>query len=120
MEPELFDKWVAALRSNDFKQTQHHLCNDSGFCCLGVLCEIALLDKSGIPLPKETDGASVAIQYIYEGNGDFYELPEAFRCHIGISSELQEELITLNDEKEYTFAMIANYLENNREKFVKN
>lgn len=40
MNPEVKAKWIAALRSGDYKQTQYHLRDDYGFCCLGVLCDI--------------------------------------------------------------------------------
>lgn len=35
-------KWVAALRSGEFKQGRHrlHLIQENSHCCLGVLCEL--------------------------------------------------------------------------------
>ena len=42
IDPDLKAKWVAALRSGDYKQGQHYLKTpDDTYCCLGVLCEIA-------------------------------------------------------------------------------
>ncbi len=41
MNKEIADKWVAALRSRKYQQTKSVLKTMSGFCCLGVLCEIA-------------------------------------------------------------------------------
>ena len=32
---ELHKKWVEALRSGEYKQTQSKLHNEEGFCCLG-------------------------------------------------------------------------------------
>ena len=40
MKPEIKDKWVAALRSGRYKQTNHVLQSEGGFCCLGVLCDL--------------------------------------------------------------------------------
>lgn len=40
MKPEIQEKWVAALRSGDYKQTAGHLKDGGGFCCLGVLTDI--------------------------------------------------------------------------------
>ena len=37
---EIFKKWIAALRSGKYKQTQFHMKKDGCFCALGVLCEI--------------------------------------------------------------------------------
>ncbi len=33
--------WVAALESGEYEQDQGQLRTDGGFCCLGVLCEVA-------------------------------------------------------------------------------
>jgi hypothetical protein len=37
---EIKAKWVAALRSGEYKQIKGNLKTSSGYCCLGVLCEI--------------------------------------------------------------------------------
>jgi hypothetical protein len=43
---ELKDKWVEALRSDQYPQGSHVLRNKAGgFCCLGVLCD--LIDPQG-------------------------------------------------------------------------
>lgn len=51
-------KWVAALRSGEYKQAQNQLRTDEGYCCLGVACELALeagaissYNPEGISLP---------------------------------------------------------------------
>ena len=38
-------KWVKALRSGKYEQTQSYLYYDGAFCCLGVLCEVAGLER---------------------------------------------------------------------------
>jgi hypothetical protein len=40
MNPEIKAKWVEALRSGKYSQTQHVLRNENGMCCLGVLADI--------------------------------------------------------------------------------
>jgi len=40
MNPQIKQKWVSALRSGDYQQTQEHLRTEDGFCCLGVLCDL--------------------------------------------------------------------------------
>ena len=37
-------KWVAALRSGEFKQGEGYLNNKGTHCCLGILCELALIE----------------------------------------------------------------------------
>lgn len=51
MNPEIKEKWIAALRSGDYKQGKSYLAKKGvdgviRYCCLGVLCEIAV--KEGI------------------------------------------------------------------------
>ena len=41
MNPTIKQKWISALRSGSYKQTNSKLRNSSeGYCCLGVLCDI--------------------------------------------------------------------------------
>lgn len=48
MNAQLKAKWVEALRSGKYLQTQHQLKDDVGFCCLGVLCDIQGADFEAI------------------------------------------------------------------------
>lgn len=40
MNPEIKEKWVAALRSGKYMQGAHCLRIGDNFCCLAVLCDI--------------------------------------------------------------------------------
>jgi hypothetical protein len=40
MNPQIKQKWVSALRSGKYQQTQRRLHDENGFCCLGVLCDL--------------------------------------------------------------------------------
>jgi hypothetical protein len=40
MNPQIKQKWVSALRSGEYQQGQLYLRTNSGFCCLGVLCDL--------------------------------------------------------------------------------
>jgi hypothetical protein len=40
MKADIKTKWVAALRSGDYQQTDAVLRLDSHYCCLGVLCDL--------------------------------------------------------------------------------
>lgn len=45
MNQEIKERWVTALRSGDYEQGTARLnTNDEKFCCLGVLCELAVAD----------------------------------------------------------------------------
>lgn len=41
MTPELKTKWIEALRSGAYQQDKYKFKTKIGYCCLGVLCEIA-------------------------------------------------------------------------------
>lgn len=40
MNPEIKSKWLAALRSGEYKQGKGQLRKEDNFCCLGVLCDL--------------------------------------------------------------------------------
>lgn len=40
MNPEVKEKWVAALRSDEYDQGKNLLRFEGKFCCLGVLCDL--------------------------------------------------------------------------------
>jgi hypothetical protein len=76
MNPVVKGLWLKALRSNHFPQWKGGLRSDAGYCCLGVLCEVAV--RAGvIPEPVYNDGC-----YTYQGNGDV--LPVAVVAWAGV------------------------------------
>lgn len=40
MNKRIKREWIKALRSGEYEQTRRRLCDDTGFCCLGVLWDI--------------------------------------------------------------------------------
>lgn len=59
MNEEIKIRWVNALESGDYPQVTGRLANDLGFCCLGVLCEIAVQDQVVIKRPDRDSGYGV-------------------------------------------------------------
>jgi len=55
-------KWVEALRSGDYEQGDYALRSASGFCCLGVAC-----DMVGVEWKADRDGC-----YTTEAGNDFF------------------------------------------------
>lgn len=45
MNPDVKQKWIAALRSGDYKQTREQLRRKNSYCCLGVLTDLYDKDK---------------------------------------------------------------------------
>lgn len=99
-------KWVAALRSGEFKQAQRKLATKDGFCCLGVACVLA--EKDGLSLPDD-----------WKDRGS---LPWTICRWLGLRTgwgqygpALENELTRDNDKKDKTFAEIAGIIESEPE-----
>lgn len=106
MNKDIADRWVAALRSGEYKQTQKTLRRlDNSYCCLGVLCEIL-----------ETPCEARTRTYAYDDSVDF--LPNSVRIAAGMNSTIGQyhkdgygfDLATTNDDGA-SFAEIANIIE---------
>lgn len=87
MNEEIKLRWISALRSGEYNQTESRLGDGTGYCCLGVLCEIAVQD--GI-ITKEPDPESVAV-YTWVDDAGFPHseealLPTPVRDWAGLSS----------------------------------
>jgi hypothetical protein len=105
MKQEIKDKWVAALRSEEYEQGKHHLKNDDKFCCLGVLCDIH---------SKETGTEWVKHNYLKHGA----YLPKIVMSWSGLKKaipivnvdKIKKDLAELNDSGS-TFLKIADLIE---------
>ena len=86
-------KWIAALKSGDFKQGKGQLRHRDNYCCLGVLCVITGNSKNrGMTdiFPKMGEG-TLSMEFM------------------GLSVKQQDKLATLNDQGK-TFKYIASYI----------
>lgn len=101
MKKEIADKWVAALRSGEYKQgTQrlHALIDffdngrdvQKGHCCLGVLCEVAI--KDGLEIERDAVDTSV----YYDDQDE--DLPHSVMEFTGIRTRIGELVIDGSDE----------------------
>lgn len=112
MNPDIKAQWLQALRSGEYQQGKGFLRRiDNSYCCLGVLCDLAV--KAEIirtPLLK----ASGAM-YGYGDGGSAAGLPDVVRDWAGLKSRLpvagQRELHDLNDRAGFSFAQIADLIE---------
>ncbi len=94
MDKELKAKWVAALRSGEYKQGKTFLRReDNSYCCLGVLLDVAGVDR------KKWDG--MCITPFKGGVGNEY-----------LDSCDASPLANMNDEGK-PFTEIADYIEEN-------
>jgi hypothetical protein len=106
MNPEIKQKWVAALRSGEYKQTTGHLRDETGFCCLGVLCDLHAKENNG----QWEDGHYLSTKDVLP------DTVEKWAGVLGPSPEVMEDddkksmLSELNDGG-MTFARIADLIE---------
>jgi len=110
--PEIKKAWVTALRSGEFKQGKGQLHNreTDTYCCLGVLCEIAV--KSGVNVKQEWMGDCKMF------DGHFGTLPPAIREWSGLEQGgarvwIHDRPLMLTDQNDNyaTFEEIADAIE---------
>lgn len=96
--------WIKALRSGEYKQTTQSLRDSKGFCCLGVLCDLARKD-GGDKWEKDWSG------YLYnDSQGD---LPSSMHSFI-FTPEAKispADLVHMNDTFNKSFKEIADVIE---------
>ena len=94
MKKAIADKWVKALNSGKYAQTEGRLCkngykNDS-FCCLGVLTDLYIQDKHKTTKNgKYTCGWEAETEFnkkIYSFEGETEELPQKVAKWAGMKS----------------------------------
>jgi hypothetical protein len=115
MNPEVKKKWIAALRSGEYKQGKYRLWSYvDTYCCLGVLCDLHA---------KETGNEWV--EHVgHEYLGQRTSLPAAVCKWAGVPTLTgygggitaiidgqPKNLIVLNDADRYSFAQIADVIE---------
>lgn len=106
---EFAEKWVAALRSGEYKQGTRNLLqiDDNGvncYCCIGVTGCIF-----NIPINKIKGYSMMYVKDVIP------ELPKAFEWSQINGNNMIRELTYMNDIDHKTFPEIANWIEENCE-----
>lgn len=119
MNPVIRDQWTAALRSGEYEQAWQALCDGEGYCCLGVLCELARLADVNVPLEYEEDeDEEISGEWRYDGNAEY--LPEPVKVWAGLDDcdplvwtgrRRRQPLAFLNDTEGWSFAQIADAID---------
>jgi hypothetical protein len=119
-------KWVKALRSGDFPQTRHALRNESGYCCLGVACDIFSEELGLDTVRRYINDTKFDTAYDHQSTvlpqnvADFIGLRtregrfSKYRHGVEAEGHEYEALTTLNDDG-VTFEEIADILEDNED-----
>lgn len=98
---EIGQKWIAALRSGEYKQGAGCLRNqDNEFCCLGVLAMITEPERF------EVSNSNPRVYTFYNSVGTLGE--EYFSR---TQFDYEEHLIQMNDKHFDNFSVIADYIE---------
>ena len=117
MNQEIKTRWVEALRCGEYKQGRKALRQEDKFCCLGVLCELAVKDGA---IPKPLPQGS---RYIYgePGNSSSNYLPGKVMDWAGIEnlnwagkyniSEENDGYLASDNDNGKTFEEIASIIE---------
>ena len=132
MNPDVKARWVAALRSGEYGQCQGRLADGKGgYCCLGVLAKV----EGDLVLDQYADGPderwavpdgyggfnayglerNQAMKYGLDWDG-LYVHPAITALDSGKYETPNTQLgifAALNDRAEWSFAQIADYIEEN-------
>lgn len=112
MDAKLKRKWIKALRSGEYDQTQGALCDGgTSFCCLGVLVNI-----QGSYWHENDDGEWFPITP--SGKPQRGNLYPSRPWAAGVPKDAQVKLSNMNDgagheQRPHTFAEIADWIEAN-------
>lgn len=98
-------KWVEALESGEYKQTQNKLAGNGGYCCLGVYAEVSDIDcydkMVGYLGSNETEDYGLAKETYNKLYKTLYPIIDV------------DYLVELNDVKGASFKDIAAYIREN-------
>lgn len=125
VNPEVAQKWADALRSGEYPQSSGVLHNNFGFCCLGVLCDVAV--KNGvIPAPR-IDSDVISARRFYGAEEASAFLPTEVQDWLGTDGRdvdapqsvvnalnlynFRSSFVALNDTHDATFDHIADCIE---------
>jgi hypothetical protein len=119
MDAEVKERWVAALRSGQYTQATGKLRTDSGFCCLGVLCDIYDGEEWTTHSDIDDDGNEMETESWYYLDSNLDVLPykvtqwaELESDNPKVESKGCESIAEINDSGS-TFAEIADLIELN-------
>lgn len=125
MNPKVKAKWLAALRSGEYKQGTGVLRTDytgeDKFCCLGVLCDLAV--QEGVTTLTRTNGGVYSYAQDGGGLGVTGTLPKVVREWAEVTTDnplvkwksgnryAHYSLTQLNDREGLSFDEIADVIE---------
>jgi hypothetical protein len=112
MDKAIKVQWVAALRSGQYAQGYQRLREEDRFCCLGVLCDLAMQEERDYAWQEAYSRVRPGAYAVVGMNVDHDCLPPdgVYSRWAGMQRREVDELASMNDQH-YTFAMIADWIE---------
>jgi hypothetical protein len=113
---ELQEKWLQALESGEYEQTQDELCQGGKYCCLGVATHVfnpdhqALKDNGWFRADHAREATKTAPPDVREAlklrdeHGNLFE-----------DFNTWDSLVDMNDSGDFTFKDIAKFIRENPE-----
>jgi hypothetical protein len=110
MKSMVLQNWIYALRSGTYKQGKNYLkqtkSNRTSYCCLGVLCDLAIKDGVKLELSKEVDKHHNSQYTVFDETETC--LPKKVREWADLNDhELMTKLVSYNDNLGFSFDQIA-------------
>lgn len=121
MHAAIKTQWLTALRSGEYVQGSGFLHRNNTYCCLGVLCDLAV--KAGVVTVEAPTGHDTIFRYGDHGLGS--TLPQSVMDWSGVHGPTGDlctiiegpdqgdltDLASLNDYLGYNFSQIADVIE---------
>lgn len=116
----IYEAWLAALRSGQYKQGRNYLELDGKFCCLGVLCHVLHQDPElGIEMDRFVIPDAATTYSTPARPGCRSHVPDSIADELGLLTTMpsaaprvvESALRDLNDVDGASFAEIAQYIE---------
>jgi hypothetical protein len=115
-QKKIVKRWVKALESGEYEQNKGALRKGNRFCCLGVLCDLAV--KAKVINPPTILISDYGDDFAYGNGGYTGALPDSVRRWAGLSessgAHRSTSLAALNDSGR-TFKTIAKVIESEPE-----
>ena len=110
MNQQVKTQWLDALRSGKYQQTRGRLHDYTGFCCLGVLCDLYLKEIN-------SEWEHYPLEHSYRLFDESCTLPKEVVDWAGLQDtnpfipSKKVDIASINDEGESSFCDIADIIE---------
>lgn len=125
MKVEIAEQWANLLRSGKYAQGKNYLGKDNTYCCLGVLCELAVeqgiatkeVDEYGFTRYSDLTGDDLSISSLPVAVQEWADMETGDGLFTDRAIDGHYSLVSMNDSMNgKTFSEIADVIMDNVEK----